>query len=403
MTDGPVNDLLIAGATLIDPAQQLHARKDVAFRDGLVVAVGDDLPVGGAREVLHAAGRIVTPGLVDVHGHFFHGYTTVPAVADEVCLAAGVTTAADAGTAGYVTFPVMRDYVFPTQRTTLKAWISIVATGYAMSRVLGTEFGDPRVLDGESLVEMIAANRGSAIGVKLRLGVDLQTAPQARVALERATAAARAGGVALMVHVFHSPIPLDEVLGSLAPGDVLTHAFHAAPGGILDGNGRLLESVRTAADNGVLLDLGFAGGLLCDLDVLRAAIEQGLPPHTLGTDMGHPDVVPVPFYGVDELVNLCVALGMDLGHAVASATWRPAGALGLSSSVGALRPGMAGDVAIFRAREGRFRWLGVGGQTASGNSRLELESTIKAGRVVWRAGDPSRLPQAERVSFDEPT
>jgi dihydroorotase len=391
-------DLVIAGGTVLDPGQGLHDRRDVAFRDGTVVAVEPHIETSAATEVLDATGRLVTPGLVDVHGHFFHGYTTVPAVADEVCLPAGATTAADAGTAGYATFPVLRDYVLPTQRTRVKAWLSIAATGYLMSRVLGTEFHDMRVFDAGATAAMIAANRDTIVGVKLRLGVDLQSAPQARQALQGATAAAREAAVPLMVHVFRAPIPLAELIEALTPGDVITHAFHAAPGGILDDAGRVLPAVRHAVQDGIVLDVGYAGGLLCDLDVVRGALEQGVAPTTLGTDMGHPRVVPVPsFYGMSELVGMFAALGMGLDDALAAATSRAARALRLDRELGALRPGLAGDAAVFTVREQRSRWLGVGGQSVEGEQRLDLEATIKGGRVVWTAGDEVYTPAGEPV------
>lgn len=60
-------DLLIKGGTLIDPAQSIHAKRDVAFVNGAVACVGDDLPKGEAREVLDVTDRIVTPGLIDLH------------------------------------------------------------------------------------------------------------------------------------------------------------------------------------------------------------------------------------------------------------------------------------------------------------------------------------------------
>jgi dihydroorotase len=391
-------DLLIAGGTLIDPGQGLHAARDVAFRDGVVAAVAPRLDHSEATEVIDATGRIVTPGLLDIHGHFFHRYTSIPGVADELCLPCGTTTAADAGTAGHATLGVMRDYVFPTQRTRLRAWLSIAASGYVMSRILGTEFHDMRVLDVDSAVATIEANRDTVIGVKLRLGVDLQTAPQAREALDKALAAARGAGVPLMIHVFRSPIPIAELVGRLAPGDVVTHAFHAAPGGILDGAGRLLAAVREAVDAGVVLDAGYAGGLLCDHDVVRAALAAGVAPGTLGTDAVDHRVAPTKsFYGSDETVNLFSALGMGREAALAAATVRPAQTLGLAGKVGALRPGMAADAAIFAEQQGRFRWLGAGGQAVEADERLALEATILAGRVVWQAGDAVFTPAADAV------
>jgi dihydroorotase len=198
--------------------------------------------------------------------------------------------------------------------------------------------------------------------------------------------------------VFRTPIPLAELVSQLAPGDVVTHAFHASPGGILDGAGRVLDEVRAAVDAGVLLDAGYAGGLLCDHDVVRAALEQGIAPATLGTDAVDHRVAPPSFYGTDETVNLFAALGLGLDGALAAATERAARVLGLEDEIGSLRPGMAGDAAVFARTPGRFRWLGAGGQAVEADERLALERTVLAGRVVWRAGDPVWTPTAEPVA-----
>jgi dihydroorotase len=50
-----IHDLLIRGGTLIDPAQGINGRRDVAFRDGVVSGVAERLPESDAREVLDAA------------------------------------------------------------------------------------------------------------------------------------------------------------------------------------------------------------------------------------------------------------------------------------------------------------------------------------------------------------
>lgn len=50
----PTYDLLIRGGTLIDPAQRISARRDVAFRDGRVAAVAETLAGRDAGEVIDA-------------------------------------------------------------------------------------------------------------------------------------------------------------------------------------------------------------------------------------------------------------------------------------------------------------------------------------------------------------
>src|SRR4051794_19567807 len=93
-------DLLIVGGTLIDPAQGIHDRRDVAFAGGKVVAVGASLPKDQAMQTIDAAGKLVTPGLIDVHVHVFPGISHLGIEPDATCLAHGATTVVDAGSAG---------------------------------------------------------------------------------------------------------------------------------------------------------------------------------------------------------------------------------------------------------------------------------------------------------------
>ena len=66
-------DLLIKGGTVIDPSQNLHVALDVAVKDGKIQQVAPDIPADGSRNVISARGRIVTPGLIDVHVQVFEG------------------------------------------------------------------------------------------------------------------------------------------------------------------------------------------------------------------------------------------------------------------------------------------------------------------------------------------
>ncbi len=97
----PVWDLLIRGGTLVDPAQSISAKRDVAFSGSKVAAVGEVL-AGQATEVIDATGALVTPGLIDIHTHVYAGLST-GRHADQTSLANGVTTVVDAGSAGWMT------------------------------------------------------------------------------------------------------------------------------------------------------------------------------------------------------------------------------------------------------------------------------------------------------------
>ena len=60
--------LLLKGGRVIDPAAQRDEICDVLIEDGVIRQVGKDLSANGA-EVYDAAGKIVTPGFIDMHTH----------------------------------------------------------------------------------------------------------------------------------------------------------------------------------------------------------------------------------------------------------------------------------------------------------------------------------------------
>ena len=64
-------DLLLKGGEIIDPSQDLHRHTDIAFRNGRVAALAPDIPADSAHDVIDVQGYLVTPGLLDIHGHFF--------------------------------------------------------------------------------------------------------------------------------------------------------------------------------------------------------------------------------------------------------------------------------------------------------------------------------------------
>ena len=385
MTTATANyDLALTGGTLLDPGQGIHARRDIAFREGRVAAVAERIDPSEAATVVDVSGKLITPGLIDLHGHFYHGGTGSAVHADQNCLSAGATTGVDAGSSGFLNLGAMRDYVFPAHRTRLLAFLHIGAVGLAANRVLGGGLQDLRIIDVDQTADAIKNNAGFLFGVKVRMELNAVAHWNAAEAMRLARAAADQSGSRLMVHVSGTPLPLPQVLDFMGPGDICTHAFNGNPESILDRQDRIRPEVRAAAERGVIMDLGHAG-VHCDVEVVKAALAQGLPPDTISTDI-HIGPPGRKVYLMNDLVSKFHALGMSLPDAVAASTSRPAQVLGLEDTLGSLAPGMAADAAVFDLREGRFVWHDMARHNVEGKVRLDTFLTVRNGSVVWREG-----------------
>ena len=377
-------DVIVSGGTLIDPAAGRSGRFDVGLRDGKVAAVADSIDPSTATQSIDVTGKLVTPGLIDLHGHFYHGGSGSAVHADRTCLGSGVTTGVDAGSSGFLNYGAMRDYVFPAHRTRLIAFLHIGAVGLAANGVLGGGLHDMRIIDVGRTVEAIKQNPGFIFGVKVRMHHDAVARWNAHEAMAKAKEAATEAGVRLMVHVSGTPIPLPDVLEHLGPGDISTHAFNGLPENILDNGGKIRPEVQAAADRGVIMDVAHAG-VHCDVEVVKAAMDQGIVPDTISTDI---HIAPPGriVYLMNDLVSKFHAMGMSLSDAVAASTSRPAKVLGLEHNIGSLGVGMEGDAAVWEQRQGRFVWHDMAGHNVDGSLRLDTFATVKGGMVAWREG-----------------
>lgn len=381
-------DLLIRDGSLIDPARGLSGRRDVAFGGGRVAAGAESLPAAEAREVIDARGKIVTPGLIDLHAHVYHGAVYSGQHADRTSLVNGVTTVVDAGSAGWMTFPGLRDYVVPACQARVYAFLHIAATGLTIIRVI-PELGDIRFAQVDEAARVARENAGLILGIKVRIANNATgegDQANAREALRRARRAADLAGIRLMVHVSDTPIPLPEILADLGPGDIATHIFTGHAEQVLGADRRLRPEVRAARERGVVMDVGHAS-VHCDVNVARAAIAQGFLPTTISTDLHTPPPGRV-VYNLRGLMSKFLALGMPLEEVVASVTSRAAAAIGKAGELGSLAPGMAGDAAVFDVEEGDFTFVDSAGNEVRASRRLRTQAVVHDGRLVSMPPSP---------------
>ena len=62
-------DIILKEGLIIDPSQGISGKGSVAIQDGKIRAVGEKFPEGEAKKVYDMRGKIIAPGLIDIHCH----------------------------------------------------------------------------------------------------------------------------------------------------------------------------------------------------------------------------------------------------------------------------------------------------------------------------------------------
>ena len=372
-------DLLVKGGTLVDPAESLSDVRDVGFAAGRVAAVGECLDGCEAREVIDARGCVVTPGLIDLHVHVFAGVSHFGIEPDPTCLARGATTVVDAGSAGADIFPGFRKYVIDVSETRILAQMNISSQGMLTEEI--GEFEIPEYADVDKACRMIERHRDVVLGVKVRLTRNTIVSERSgMLPLHRAREAADAAGLPIMVHPQDAwCISIDDILGVMKRGDILTHCYHDFPCGILNGEGRVRDSVLDAIERGVVFDVGHGAGSF-SWEIVETALSQDVLPTTISSDL-HIYNVNGPVYDLASVVTKFLHLGLSMEDAISRVTSVPSKIVGMEGEVGTLAKGAYGDAVVFELRKGHFRLEDSRGQGRTGTRSLVPVTVVKGGRV----------------------
>lgn len=374
-------DVLIRGGRVIDPAQGLDAVRDIALAGGRVAAVGEPLPEHEARRVLDARGYIVTPGLIDAHVHIYEGVSHYGINADATCLQHGVTTVVDAGCAGAQTFPGLRKYIIEVSRTRILAYLNLSVLG--MITECAGELEDLRYADTRAALRTLEANRDVLLGIKVRMEPAM-VGQNAREVLRLARETSDAAGLPLMIHIGDTAPSLPEVLEAARGGDVVTHCFHDRPGGILDEAGRVLPSVRAAAQRGVNFDVGHGRGSF-SFKVARQALAQDFLPGTISTDL-HIYNLNGPVFDMATTMSKFLYLGLSLTQVVAMTTAAPARSIRRADRLGTLCPGASADVTLLELHAGPVLLTDAaeqGRETVTADQALVPAGVVRNGEVIY--------------------
>ena len=376
-------DLLITGGHVIDPSQNLSAERDVAIVNGRIARVAANIPPNQARQVFDAKGKLVTPGLIDLHTHVYQYGIPLGVDSDVVGFQSGVTTVLDCGSSGASTFAGFRKYVIDRAATRIYALLNISTIGLV---VLNEIYLDPRMVDARAAIRTIEANRDRLLGIKVRVNGKHSDLAHDIEVLKTAREVSDATGLPIMMHWSVEP----DLLGMLKKGDILAHPFNPPSpnsSNLFGADGpqsdTVLPQIMALKDRGIWTD-GQLATTHHSWAISEKAMKLGWYPDSISTDIsrtpeGTPASVLVP---MSEFLHL----GLPLEKVIAGVTSNPAKMMNFPEKVGTLEPGVTADVAVLELKEGDVEFNDGARQMRTLKRQFVAAATVKGG--VFLKGAP---------------
>ena len=362
-------DVIVKGGRVIDPSLRINAIRDVAIAGGRIAAVEADI-AADAEETIDARGRLVVPGLLDIHTHYARDNE-----GPTVCLADGVTGWIDAGSQG-------ADHIADS--------VAVAKSAPQQGRVL-INIGRAGILPGGDTMDIsradvgaakaaIARNRDFIVGVKARLSRDV-AADDVEV-LGRAQEVATSFNLPVMIHMGQTVSPLPRLLNLLKRGDIVTHMFAPPPNSIIDDNGNILPEVLAARRRGVWFDVANGRRGHLRWDIVDRVLQAGFWPDTFSTDGNTTSRTTAGVIDFPNVMSKFLSFGMTLDQVVARATVNASRVFPLFNDRGTLNVGAPADVAVLELREGAFKFVDNYGNKRTGRQRLFPSGTVLGGKRV---------------------
>jgi dihydroorotase len=367
-------DLIVRGGRVIDPSVRLDAIRDLAVSGGRIAAVEASI-AADAGEVIDARGKLVVPGLIDIHTHVAR-----TAEGPGLVLQDGVTGWIDAGSQGADRIAE----IVAGARTAPQPGRVLVNIGRAGILPDGDTMDLARA-DAGAARDAVAKDREWIVGVKVRVSRNVAGENDYEV-LRRAQDVASGFGLPVMVHIGQSHSPLARLVDLLKAGDIVTHIFAPPPNSIVDESGRILPEVLAARRRGVWFDIGNGQTGHMRWDTVGAIMRAGFWPDTFSTDW----TANSRTTGVVDLPNCMSKLfgfGMTISEAIACATVNPSRIFRVFNDRGTLNVGAPADISLLELREGTFEFLDNYNNTITGRQRLFPGGTVLGGRRIVRAQD----------------
>ena len=377
-------DILLKDGLIIDPSQAIHGEGSVAIQDGKIRAVGKNLPDGEATKIFDMRGKIIAPGLIDIHCHPVEGFWELGVPADEFGLNSGVTLLGDAGSAGPANFEALRLFIVKRAKTDILCFLNLSNTGLIKIPELCSEHD----FDIDRCKRTVEIHADIIKGIKVRCVQALAEGPGIK-AIEGAKKLANDCHLPLMLHIGETRkrVPADKMddfsraaVALLEKGDILSHYLTWEPGGMILKDGTVYPELNAAHKRGVFLDC--CHGLNhFSFTIARHAVSVGLIPSIISTDMV--SIVRSAAQSLTVVMSKFINLGLTVEQVIEMTTINPARALGEEGRRGSLKPGMAADITVLELTKGDYCFVdGTGGERMQGDRLLEPRMVFKRGESM---------------------
>ncbi len=374
-------NFLLKNGTVYDPALHELQKRDIALVDGKITTPSDTLSY---RQIVDAAGCLITPGLIDYHTHYYEKGSENGVNADASSFCMGITTGVDGGTLGVGGYDLFHERIVVPADVRIVSYLLAASGGQSNDRY--PENLDPKYFDEEKILRFFKKYEGELVGLKTRISDNIISADLARESLKRTVEIAEKAGTRVIVHVTACSLPLDELAALLRPGDVICHIYqNRGVNTCLDAEGHVLPGLWEARKRGVLFD-GCNGRSNFDLVTAQKAVAQGFVPDIISSDNNMSSWFLQPMHTLPRILSKYVDFGMKLEDVLDCATLAPAKLIG-RPDLGTLAEGTEADVAVFRLKQKEVPYSDINGNTFTGHQVLVPQMTFKAGQCVYCQAD----------------
>lgn len=369
-------DLILKGGRVIDPAQNIDETLDVGFADGKVAALG--IGLGEAGETRDVTGRIVVPGLIDLHTHVYWGGTSLGVDPDTYARWSGCTTLIDAGSAGPGNIHGFRAHVIDKAQCRVLPFLNLSFAGIFAFHfdVMVGESQDLRLLNPRVCLRVAKEQADLVVGIKIRVGAGTSGALGLHP-MEMAREVADAAGLPLMGHLDAPPPSRPDMLRLLRKGDILTHCFRPWPNAPTRPDGSIEGDVVAARARGVIFDIGHGGGSF-GFRTAMDMVKGGFLPDVISSDV-HLTSIGGPAHNLLVTMTKLHHLGMPLVEIIRASTINAAQAV-RKSDRGTLKPGLLGDATVLDLETGSFPLRDVMGEELTATRQFACRGIVLGGR-----------------------